>query len=160
MIILWLTPEVKYSIDLLNKTRKAVGIPNENPFNICLAKQAVTRPHESMGLPAEICYGRRPTSVKPYRDSRYQTQKVFGNHFPSSLSQRNRGWPTKQDTLVMKSECIETSTVFTNQPLKFPSEQASPYSRSRWNKKVQKENTFGKRLKWWVQDCRLLKFHD
>jgi len=27
-----LTPEVKESIDLLNKTRKAVGIPGENPF--------------------------------------------------------------------------------------------------------------------------------
>ena len=27
-----LTPEVKDSIDLPNKTRKAVGIPDENPF--------------------------------------------------------------------------------------------------------------------------------
>ena len=27
-----LTPEVKESIDLLNKTTKAVGIPDENPF--------------------------------------------------------------------------------------------------------------------------------
>ena len=27
-----LTPELKDSIDLLNKTRKAVGIPDENPF--------------------------------------------------------------------------------------------------------------------------------
>ena len=27
-----LTPEVKNSIDLLNKTRRAVGIPDKNPY--------------------------------------------------------------------------------------------------------------------------------
>ena len=74
-----------------HQDKKSCGSSRGKSTYICQAKQTVTRPQESMGLPAAICYGGWPTSVKPHKYRQCQAQRVYSNHFPSPLSKRNRG---------------------------------------------------------------------
>lgn len=84
-----LTPEVKDSIDLLIKTRKAVGIPDENPYVFARPTRQSLQHMSAWDCLRNLATECDPPFDKPRQYHQHQAQKVHCNHLTSILSQGN-----------------------------------------------------------------------